>query len=122
MSSVADFRRAARTILRSDVANDVRCDALVLLMSRAKEHADADIIGRAIVTEIGFEQERAELERQAEVAADPVIRRHHELRRRGHDRCSRCLSRLSTPAEWEEWRRLDDQATHEIAVREGAIA
>jgi hypothetical protein len=119
LERVAEFREAARKILRSDLTTESRTTALVRLYRKAKAEPWADLIVGAIVAELTWSIDRDDvIERES--AGEPMERAHRSLRGRGYDRCPECRCELSRELDWSVWRQIREAAESEFWAREGA--
>jgi hypothetical protein len=120
LSLIGEFREAARRILRSDLTVESRKTALLRLYHRAKREPFADLIVGAIVAEVVWSIDRADvIERQS--TGDPMERAHRSLRGRGFARCPECLCELSQELDWFRWRQVRQGAAAEFTSRERAV-
>jgi hypothetical protein len=115
---VAQFRQAARTLLRHRGLEE-RSEALRRLMKRAIAERN-ELAAGAITAEVEWSIDRHDVE-STRHAGEPLERRHRALRARGLEACPTCASPLSAPADWRRWAELREAA---IAARrrEGAVA
>jgi hypothetical protein len=121
LARVTDYRAAARRLLRDErLGGSSRRDALVRLMRRAKDEPSAVLAVGAIVAEIGWSIDRADVLDEIGYG-DPLERQHRALRGVGCRSCPTCLSRLSDEADWARWRSLRESAIREAEAREGAV-
>lgn len=116
----ADFRKAARRILRdSSLGQDERSTALLRLFEIARRETCAEFAAGAIVAEIGWDHDQGDVLAQRSIG-DPLERTHRRLRGRGYERCPECLTVLSNEVDWVYWSELRRAAIAEAEAREGA--
>jgi hypothetical protein len=122
LERVRQFRQAARQILRQrwiETADD-RTPALLNLVRRARQERYSDLIIRAITAEVLWSIDREDVS-ETRYLADPLERRHRQMRAEGFAACPRCLSPLSTALEWQAWHELREGAIRELEAREVAV-
>jgi hypothetical protein len=117
---VAEYREAARRLLRSDLTIEGRQTALMRLYRRAKTEPYADLIAGAIVAEVVWSIEKDDVD-GLRVAGDRLERTHRSLRSRGYARCPECHCELSSSLDWTRWRAAREGAAAEYDAREGAV-
>lgn len=92
VTRVAEYREAARRLLRSDLTIEGRKTALMRLYARGKGERFADVIVGAIVAEVVWSIEKDDVN-ALRSAGDRIERAHRSLRGRGYARCpSVCAS------------------------------
>ena len=117
---VAEYREAARRLLRSDLTIEGRQIALMRLSRRAKGEQDVELIVGAIVAEVIWSIERDDVD-AIRSAGDRMERAHRSIRARGYDRCPECLCDLSREFDWSRWHTARQGASAEYQAREGAV-
>jgi hypothetical protein len=120
LTLVAEFREAARRILRSDLTIESRQTALLRLHQRAKAETFADLIIGAIVAEVVWSIERDDVG-ALRSAGDPWERAHRSLSSRGYSRCPECRCEISQALDWSRMRQVRESAAAEFEAREGAV-
>jgi hypothetical protein len=116
---VAEYREAARRLLRSDLTIEGRRTALMRLYAKAKREPSADLIVGAIVAEVVWSIEKDDVD-ALRSAGDRLERTHRSLRSRGYARCPECLCELLGELDWSRWRQIREGASAEYEAREGA--
>jgi hypothetical protein len=118
---VAEYRSAARVILRDDWLEDTaRQEALIELCRRGRDEADAELILRAILAELCWSIDRPDVIAERS-GYERLERRHQSLRAAGMESCQNCLRPLTNEADWRRWQQLREAAVIEAEVREGAV-
>lgn len=121
LARVAEFREAARRILRNtDLTIESRETALMRLYQRAKLDSFADLLVGAIVAEVLWSIEREDLD-PLRATGDRLERAHRSLRGRGYARCPECMCELSRELDWSLWGQERRAAINEFEAREGAV-
>jgi hypothetical protein len=120
LAIVAEYREAARRLLRSDLTIEGRQIALMRLYQRGKREPLADVIVGAILAEVVWSIERDDVD-ILRSAGDRLERAHRSLRQRGYRLCPECLCELSSDFDWSRWRATREGATAEHEAREGAV-
>lgn len=120
VTRVAEYREAARRLLRSDLTIEGRKTALMRLYARGKGERFADVIVGAIVAEVVWSIEKDDVN-ALRSAGDRIERAHRSLRGRGYARCPECLCELSQELDWSRWQATRRGASAEYEAREGAV-
>jgi hypothetical protein len=120
VTRVAEYREAARRLLRSDLTTEGRKTALMRLYARGKAERLGDLIVGAIVAEVVWSIEKDDMN-TLRSAGDRMERAHRSLRARGYVRCPECLCELSRELDWSQWHAAREGASAEYAAREGAV-
>jgi hypothetical protein len=124
LACVREYRRAARTIVRTEHATVVRrCEGLLELVDMARQEADLTI--RLWSERSIWEESKAFLGMGDEAPPLPpegYERRQRRLRAEGYETCPHCFARIATGEEQERWSRLRMNAAERRDVREGAVS
>jgi hypothetical protein len=120
LERVAEFREAARRILRSDLTKESRTTALMRLYARAKDEPLADLIIPSVVAELAWSIDRDDVI-ELKSAGDLMERAHRSLRSRGYARCPECRCELSRELDWDYWRQVRTSAVDEFEARERPV-
>ena len=123
LDRVAEYRAAARTIVRAEHASvKRRCLGLLELVDSAR--AEPDLTIRAWAERSIWEEAKAFLGMDDEEPALPpegYERRQRRLRSAGYETCPNCLARLATEDDLRRWSKLRTDAAELRDAREGAV-
>lgn len=120
VARVAEYREAARRLLRSDLTTEGRKTALMRLYDKGKCEPFADLIVGSIVAEVVWSIEKDDVD-TLRSAGDRIERAHRSLRSRGYARCPECLCELSRELDWSQRHATRQEASAEYEAREGAV-
>jgi hypothetical protein len=116
------YRAAMRQILRHQgLDTEERIRGMVNLVQHAKRERYADLIIRALLSELEWSIDRDNVEAQ-KTFRDEQERHHRRLRGERYERCPECCSPLSTEVDWMVWRQLRASAIAEAEAKERAGA
>jgi hypothetical protein len=122
MDRIGVYRQAMRQILRHDgLDTEVRIREMVNLAQHARREPYADLIARALLSELEWSIDRDTLEAQ-KAFDDEMERAARKLRAEGRQECPTCRTPLSNETDWRYWAALRRTAICEAEAREGAVA
>ena len=120
MERIGVYRAAMRQVIRHEgLDTEERIRGMVNLARHARRERYADLVTRALLSELEWSIDRDNVEAQ-KTFGDEEERHHRRLRGEGYDRCPECRSALSTPVDWMTWRQMRQSAIAEAAAREAA--